>query len=86
MAGLLPGLSFGPSRKIVEKLTEGVHELTTKPNESVYIVNCSDATLNVNSRCAKVCSFLSRFQKLKFEYIFFPFFETNFNLDLYELK
>ena len=54
MSGL-PALSFGgPSRKTVQDLSEGEHEYSTKPNESVYFVNCSNSTLTVNSRCAKV--------------------------------
>ncbi|KAL5260623.1 hypothetical protein ACHWQZ_G010692 [Mnemiopsis leidyi] len=54
MAGL-PGLNFsGPSRKTVQDLTEGEHEFNIRPNESVYFINCSDSTLSVNSRSAKV--------------------------------
>ena len=56
MAGL-PALNFGgPSRKTVQDLTEGDHEFSTRPNESVYFINCSDSTLSVNSRSAKVCT------------------------------
>ena len=58
MAGL-PGLNFGgPSRKTVQDLTEGDHEFSTRPNESVYFINCSDSNLSVNSRSAKVSSYL----------------------------
>lgn len=44
----------GPQRKTVKDLDGGEHEYTTRPNESMYFLNCKDAAITVNSRCCKV--------------------------------
>ena len=58
MAGVK--LNFGPQRRTVQGVTGGDEEYKTKPNESIYFVNCSDCSLTVNSRCLKVSSSLAQ--------------------------